>query len=70
MDWSTNDTVMQVNTTITYRHFEHQFHTYEPTAETVVDGTGQKLWDSFDEFGRATPNEHGTWSNARQGFSP
>ena len=76
LDYSTNDTVMSMNVTLTYRTFEHEFGLakYGSSAPPMTQAQRyskeilkQETWTNFDEHGNAIWTGQ---SNASRGFTP
>ncbi len=74
LDYGTNDTVMSMNVTLTYRTFEADFNPFQWSKNEGISDfdkeLGRKNWQWVDpQTGAYTPNpKTGTWSNARQNF--
>ena len=74
LDYGTNDTVMSMNVTLTYRTFDADFNPFQWRKNEGISDfdkeLGRKNWQWIDpQTGAYTPNpKTGTWSNARQNF--
>ena len=74
LDYGTNDTVMSMNVTLTYRTFDADFNPFQWSENEGISDfdkeLGRKNWQWVDpQTGAYTPNpKTGTWSNARQNF--
>ena len=72
LDYGTNDTVMSMNVTLTYRHFKADFNPFQWSENEGISNYDKKLgrkdWQWTDpQTGAYTPNPNtGTWSNARR----
>lgn len=74
LDYGTNDTVMTMNVTLTYRNFVAEFDPFkwrenDGLSDFDTKVLGRKDWKHVDkETGAYKPNKYGTWSSARQDY--